>query len=153
MLNIFLDIEYSYVHPVRAVFAVTNTGVPYPSASEHVGDQMLGRQQLQEPRFTNDQQVAEISNAKVIRSKREAEDAMEGEGATKDPAERARIEKQIEKIRAVDACAPLGDLNISPALQWSEKHEQCRCARNRSHSAPVAETDRQWETGLGDELL
>jgi hypothetical protein len=71
------------------------------SASEYVGDQMLGRQQLQEQRFTSDQHVAEMSNAEIIRSKREAEATLwKAWGTTKDPAERARIEKQIEKIRA-----------------------------------------------------
>src|SRR5262245_44960333 len=39
------------------------------SASEYVGDQMLGRQQLQEQRFSSDQQLAEMSNAEVMRSK------------------------------------------------------------------------------------
>src|SRR5215467_3291351 len=71
------------------------------SASEYVGDQMLGRQQLQEQRFTSDQQVAEMSNAEVIRSKREAEATLwKARGTSKDLTERARIEKQIEKIRA-----------------------------------------------------
>jgi hypothetical protein len=65
------------------------------SASEYVGDQMLGRQQLQEQRFISDQQLAEMSNAEVGRS-----DARKAWSVTKDPGERARIEKQIEKIRA-----------------------------------------------------
>src|SRR5262245_57292399 len=71
------------------------------SASEYVGDQMLGRQQLQDQRFAGDQQVAEMSNAEIMRSKREAEATLwKAWSTTKDPAERARIEKQIEKIRA-----------------------------------------------------
>ena len=101
------------------------------SASEYVGDQMLGRQQLQEQRFASDQQVAEMSNAEVIRSKREAEASLwKAWGATKDSAERARIEKQIEKIRAettklraaletgpVGACATW----ISKQIGWSKE--------------------------------
>ena len=56
-------------------------------ASEYVGDQMLGRQQLQEQHFASDQQVAEMSNADVIRSKREAEATLwKAWGATKDSA-------------------------------------------------------------------
>jgi hypothetical protein len=43
------------------------------SVSEYVGDQMLGRQQLQEQRFSSEQQLAEMSNAEVMRSEREAE--------------------------------------------------------------------------------
>ena len=71
------------------------------SASEYVGDQMLGRQQLQEQRFTSDQQLAEMSNAEVIRSKREAEATLwKAWAVTRDPAERTRIEKQLKKIRS-----------------------------------------------------
>ena len=70
------------------------------SASEYVGDQMLGRQQLQEQRFQSDQQLAETSNAEVIRSKREAEATLwKVWSAAKDPVERTRIQKQIEKVR------------------------------------------------------
>jgi len=46
------------------------------SASEYVGDQMLGRQQLHEQRFASNQQLAELSNAEVMRSKREAETSL-----------------------------------------------------------------------------
>src|SRR5215475_6781371 len=70
------------------------------SASEYVGDQMLGRQQLQEQRFQSDQQLAETSNAEVIRSKREAEATLwKAWSAAKDSAERTKIQKQIEKVR------------------------------------------------------
>ena len=71
------------------------------SASEYVGDQMLGRQQLQEQRFTSDQQLAELSNAEVMRSKREAETSLwKAWSVTRDPAEKARIEKQLKQIRS-----------------------------------------------------
>jgi len=71
------------------------------SASEYVGDQMLGRQQLQEQRFSSDQQLAEMSNAEVMRSKREAEATLwKAWASTRDPAERARIEKQLKEIRS-----------------------------------------------------
>jgi hypothetical protein len=71
------------------------------SASEYVGDQMLGRQRLQEQRFTSDQQLAEMSNAEVMRSKREAEATLwKAWAATRDPAEKIRIEKQLKGIRS-----------------------------------------------------
>ena len=71
------------------------------SASEYVGDQMLGRQRLQDQRFTSDQQLAEMSNAEVMRSKREAEATLwKAWAATRDPAEKARIEKQLKEIRS-----------------------------------------------------
>ena len=71
------------------------------SASEYVGDQMLGRQQLQEQRFTSDQQLAELSNAEVMRSKREADTSLwKAWSVTRDPAERTRIEKQLKQIRS-----------------------------------------------------
>src|SRR5262245_61160587 len=70
------------------------------SASEYVGDQMLGRQQLQEQRFSSDQQLAEMSNAEVMRSKREAEATLwKAWASTRDPAEKARIEKQLKETR------------------------------------------------------
>jgi Homeodomain-like domain-containing protein len=70
-------------------------------ASEYVGDQMLGRQQLQEQRFTSEQQLAEMSNAEVMRSKREAEATLwKVWASTRDPSERARIEKQLKEIRS-----------------------------------------------------
>src|SRR6516164_7738416 len=70
------------------------------SASEYVGDQMLGRQQLQEQRFATDQQLAEMSNAEVMRSKREAEATLwRAWTATRDPMEKARIEKQLKELR------------------------------------------------------
>jgi hypothetical protein len=68
---------------------------------------MLGRQQLQEQRFTSDQQLAEMSNAEVMRSKREAEAILwKVWASTRDPTERARIEKQLKEVR-----------NESPALK------------------------------------
>jgi len=70
------------------------------SASEYVGDQMLGRQQLQEQRFSSDQQLAEMSNAEVMRSKREAEATLwKAWASTRDPVEKARIEKQLKETR------------------------------------------------------
>jgi len=70
------------------------------SASEYVGDQMLGRQQLQEQRFTADQQLAEMSNAEVIRSKRAAEETLwRAWTATRDPAEKTRIGKELKELR------------------------------------------------------
>jgi hypothetical protein len=95
------------------------------SASEYVGDQMLGRQQLQEQRFTSDQQVAEMSNAEVIRSKREAEATLwKAWGTTKDSAERARIEKQIERIRAETPKlrAALEAGRVGARATWISKH-------------------------------
>jgi hypothetical protein len=71
------------------------------SASEYVGDQMIGRQQLQEQRFTSNQQLAEMSNAEVMRSKREAEATLwKAWAATRDLAEKTRIEKQLSKKSA-----------------------------------------------------
>jgi Homeodomain-like domain len=62
---------------------------------------MLGRQQLQEQRFTSDQQLAEMSNAEVMRSKREAEATLwKAWASTRDPAERARIERQLKETRS-----------------------------------------------------
>jgi hypothetical protein len=95
------------------------------SASEYVGDQMLGRQQLQEQRFTSDQQLAEISNAEVIRSKREAEATLwKAWGATKDLAERARIEKQMERVRAETPKlrAALAAGTVGARATWISKH-------------------------------
>jgi Homeodomain-like domain len=70
------------------------------SASEYVGDQMLGRQQLQGQRFMSDQQLAEMSNTEVLRSKREAETTLwKAWAATRDPTEKTRIEKQLREIR------------------------------------------------------
>jgi hypothetical protein len=95
------------------------------SASEYVGDQMLGRQQLQEQRFTSDQQVAEMSNAEVIRSKREAEATLwKAWGTTKDSAEKGRIEKQIEKIRAETPKlrAALEAGTVGARATWISKH-------------------------------
>jgi len=70
------------------------------SVSEYVGDQMLGRQQLQEQRFSSEQQLAEMSNAEVMRSKREAETTLwRAWTATRDPSEKARIEKQLNELR------------------------------------------------------
>jgi Homeodomain-like domain len=71
------------------------------SASEYVGDQMLGRQQLQGQRFSSDQQLAEMSNAEVMRSKREAEATLwKAWASTRDPSERVRIEKQLKETRS-----------------------------------------------------
>jgi hypothetical protein len=70
------------------------------SASEYVGDQMLGGQQLQQQRFISDQHLAEMSNAEVLRSKREAEDRLwKAWAVTRDPVEKTRIEKQLKEVR------------------------------------------------------
>jgi hypothetical protein len=95
------------------------------SASEYVGDQMLGRQQLQEQRFTSDQQLAEMSNAEVIRSKREAEATLwKAWGITKDPAERARLEKQIQKVRTEtpNLRAAIEAGTVGARASWISKH-------------------------------
>jgi hypothetical protein len=95
------------------------------SASEYVGDQILGRQQLQEQHFTSDQHVAEMSNAEIIRSKREAEATLwKAWGVTKDPVERARIEKQIERIRAETPKlrAALEAGTVGARATWISKH-------------------------------
>jgi hypothetical protein len=78
------------------------------SASEYVGDQMLGRWQLQEQRLTSDQQLAEMSNAEVMRSKREAEATLwKAWAAMRDLGEKARIDKQGDSQR--DARPESGD--------------------------------------------
>jgi hypothetical protein len=95
------------------------------SASEYVGDQMLGRQQLQEQRFRSDQELAETSNAEVIRSKREAEATLwKAWSAVKDPAERTRIQKQIEKVRSEtpNLRAALEAGTIGARATWISKH-------------------------------
>jgi len=100
------------------------------SASEYVGDQMLGRQQLQEQRFATDQQLAEMSNAEVMRSKREAEETLwKAWTATRDPVEKARIEKQIEKLRtetpklraAIEGTVGARASWISKRIGWSKE--------------------------------
>jgi hypothetical protein len=95
------------------------------SASEYVGDQMLGRQLQQEQRFTSDQALAEMSNAEVIRSKREAEATLwKAWGATKDAAEKTRIEKQIERVRAETPKlrAALEANAVGARATWISKH-------------------------------
>ena len=101
------------------------------SASEYVGDQMLGRQQLREQRFISDQQLAELSNAEVMRSKREAETSLwKAWAATRDPAEKTRIEKQLKQIRsetpalkaAIDASAVGARASwLSRRLGWDQE--------------------------------
>ena len=95
------------------------------SASEYVGDQMLGRQQLQEQRFQSDQHLAETSNAEVIRSKREAEATLwKVWSAAKDPVERTRIQKQIEKVRTEtpNLRAALEAGTIGARATWISNH-------------------------------
>jgi hypothetical protein len=101
------------------------------SASEYVGDQMLGRQQIQEQRFTADQHLAEISNAEVMRSKRDAEETLwRAWTATRDPAEKLRIERQLKelraetpKLRAAIEAGPVGARAtwISKHIGWSKE--------------------------------
>jgi hypothetical protein len=95
------------------------------SASEYVGDQMLGRQELQERRFASDQRLAEMSNAEVIRSKREAEATLwKAWGATKDSAERARIERQLKGVRAETPHlrAAIEGGTVGARASWISKH-------------------------------
>jgi hypothetical protein len=95
------------------------------SASEYVGDQMLGRQQLQEQRFTSDQQLAEMSNAEVMRSKREAEATLwKGWAAARDPAERVRIEKQLKELRSETPAlrAAMGAGTVGARASWLSRH-------------------------------
>jgi hypothetical protein len=77
--------------------AVPLVGLNLWSASEYVGDQMLGRHE----RFASEQQLAEQTNAEVIRSKREAEERLwKAWGATRDPVDKAAIMREINKVRA-----------------------------------------------------
>ena len=86
---------------VAALAAVPLVAFNLWGASEYIGDQMLGRRQLQEQRFVSAQQLAEISNAEVMRSKREAEATLwKAWAATRDSAEKTRIEKQLKEIRS-----------------------------------------------------
>jgi hypothetical protein len=95
------------------------------SASEYVGDQMLGRQQIQEQRFTADQKLAEMSNTEVMRSKRDAEETLwRAWTATRDPGEKLRIERQLKELRAetpkLRAAIEAGPVGARAA--WISKH-------------------------------
>src|SRR5215472_15831905 len=97
------------------------------SASEYVGDQMLGGQQLQQQPFTSDQQLAEMANAEVLRSKREAEDRLwKAWAATHDPVEKTRIEKQLKEVRteAPKLRAAIGSAGTAGGARaaWISKH-------------------------------
>jgi hypothetical protein len=79
------------------------------------------RQQLQEQRFTSDQQLVELSNAEVMRSKREAEATLwKVWAATRDPAERTRIEKQLKQIRSETPAlrAAMGTGTVGARAGW-----------------------------------
>jgi len=95
------------------------------SASEYVGDQMLGGQQLQQQPFTSDQQLAEMANAEVLRSKREAEDRLwKAWSTTRDPVEKTRIEKQLKEVRTETPKlrAAIEASTVGARASWISKH-------------------------------
>jgi len=95
------------------------------SASEYVGDQMLGGQQLQQQRFTSDQQLAEMANAEVLRSKREAEGRLwKAWSTTRDPVEKTRIEKQLKEVRTETPKlrAAIEASTVGARASWISKH-------------------------------
>jgi hypothetical protein len=94
------------------------------SSTEFVGDQMLGQIKAQEENLTTKKQLSESINAEKLRSKREAEERfLEAWVRTKDPAEKARIEKQLEKLRAEmpELTAPMADPKAGARALWLSK--------------------------------
>jgi hypothetical protein len=62
---------------------------------------MLGQRQLQQQRGASDQQLADLSNTEIMRSRREAEETLwKAWNATNDPAEKARIMKELKVLRS-----------------------------------------------------
>ena len=97
------------------------------SVYEYVGDQMLGKRD----RVAAEQQLANESNAEVMRSKRDAEERLwKAWNATRDPTERASIMREINKVRAeapsLKASSWAGALGsrsewLSHRLGWSKE--------------------------------
>jgi hypothetical protein len=94
------------------------------SSTEFVGDQMLGQIKAQEDNLSTKKQLSESINAEKLRSKREAEERfLDAWVRTKDPAEKARIEKQLEKLRAEtpELTAPMADPKAGARASWLSK--------------------------------
>src|SRR5215471_4656517 len=96
------------------------------SSTEFVGDQMLGQIKAQEDNLTTRKQLSESVNAEKLRSKREAEARfLDAWTRTKDPAEKARIERQLEKLRAEtpELTAPMADpkATVGARASWLSK--------------------------------
>jgi hypothetical protein len=87
------------------------------SAQEYVGDQMLGKRD----KAATEQQLAETSNAEVIRSKRDAEERLwKAWNATRDPGERTSIMREINRVRAETPKlkAAMGDGTMGARSGW-----------------------------------
>jgi hypothetical protein len=94
------------------------------SSTEFVGDQMLGQIKAQEDNLTLKKQLSESINAEKLRSKREAEERfLDAWVRTKDPAEKVRIERQLEKLRAEtpELTAPMADPKAGTRASWLSK--------------------------------
>jgi len=97
------------------------------SAQEYVGDQMLGKRD----KVATEQQLAEESNAEVMRSKRDAEERLwKAWNGTRDSSERTSIMREINKVRAeapnLKASSWAGALGarsdwLSHRLGWSKE--------------------------------
>jgi hypothetical protein len=94
------------------------------SSTEFVGDQMLGQIKAQEDNLATKKQLSDSINAEKLRSKREAEERfLEAWVRTKDPAEKARIERQLEKLRSEtpERTAPMADPKAGARASWLSK--------------------------------
>lgn len=66
------------------------------------------------------------------------------------------IAQLFQNLRIVDGRAPLGDLDISPTLQWGEQHEKAGRAVALVFVVIARWLPRpsgQWCAGLGDQLF
>jgi len=94
------------------------------SSTEFVGDQMLGQIQAQEESRTTNQRLNETLNDEKVRSKRETEQKfLEAWVKTKDPAEKERIEKQLDKLRSqmLELTAPVAPPKVGARASWLSK--------------------------------
>jgi hypothetical protein len=94
------------------------------SSTEFVGDQMLGQIQAQEETHTSNQRLNDTLNDEKLRSKRETEQKfLEAWVKTKDPAEKERIEKQLDKLRSqmLELTAPVTPPKVGARASWLSK--------------------------------
>src|SRR5262249_26852333 len=97
---------------------------------------MLGQIKAQEDNLTTRKQLSESVNAEKLRSKREAEARfLDAWTRTKDPAEKARIERQLElRAEMPELTAPMADPKaaVGARASWLSKRlgwdKETRCA-------------------------
>ena len=72
------------------------------NCNDFVSDQMLGKIQLSEQRQTTKKDIAELTNAEVIRSKKETEEKLwRTYLTTKDPSEQRRLKADIKELKVL----------------------------------------------------